>query len=471
MIDLIIRGGQVVTPGGVGDWDVAIQGEKIAALAQQGTLPGDVGRVIDATGKIVVPGGIEPHAHVAQPVMGHPDAETAPPDQVSRGALFGGTTTVTDFAVSYGPTDILRAIAEKHSRWRGNSYCDYSYHCMLLGEPSPNVMAQVAEAIQAGFPTFKIITTNVTPVLGKIMMGMGHISALMERVSSHNGLVLVHAEDDDIVQYMTQKLTEEERNQWFNVHEVHNNMSEDISFHRVLRVAQWVGAPAYFVHVSAKEGVNAIREARSRGHAIYGETLHNYACFTYEDYKKPDGMKYHTYPSLKSEEDRLTLWDGLINGGISTMGTDEYCTDLSMKLEGRTINDVTGGHNGTETRMGITFSEGVSKKGMSLERFVDVTSANVARIMGYYPRKGAIAPGSDADIVLIDPAIRRPLTMEDIHLGDYSIWEGWEVQGWPVTTILRGKVVVENGQLLGKLGDGQFVPRKIAGDILSRPAC
>ena len=170
MIDLIIRGGQVVTPGGVGDWDVAIQGEKIAALAQQGTLPGDVGRVIDATGKIVVPGGIEPHAHVAQPVMGHPDAETAPPDQVSRGALFGGTTTVTDFAVSYGPTDILRAIAEKHSRWRGNSYCDYSYHCMLLGEPSPNVMAQVAEAIQAGFPTFKIITTNVTPVLGKIMM-------------------------------------------------------------------------------------------------------------------------------------------------------------------------------------------------------------------------------------------------------------------------------------------------------------
>ena len=471
MIDLIIRGGQVVSPGGVGDWDVAIQGEKIAALAQQGTLPGDVGRIIDATGKIVVPGGIEPHAHVAQPVMGHPDAETAPPDQVSRGALFGGTTTVTDFAVSYGPTDILQAIEGKHARWRGNSYCDYSYHCMLLGEPSPNVMAQVGEAIQAGFPTFKIITTNITPVLGKIMMGMGHISALMELVSSHNGLVLVHAEDDDIVQYMTHKLTEEERNQWFNVHEVHNNMSEDISFHRVLRVAQWVGAPAYFVHVSAREGVDAIREARSRGHAIYGETLHNYACFTYEDYKKPDGMKYHTYPSLKSEEDRLTLWNGLINGGISTMGTDEYCTDLSMKLEGRTINDVTGGHNGTETRMGITFSEGVSKKGMSLERFVDVTSANAARIMGYYPRKGAIAPGSDADIVLIDPAIRRPITMDDIHLGDYSIWEGWEIQGWPVTTILRGKVVVENGQLLGKLGDGQFVPRKIAGDILSRPAC
>ena len=473
MIDLIIRGGQVVSPGGVGDWDVAIQGEKIAALAQQGTLPGDVGRIIDATGKIVVPGGIEPHAHVGAPVMHHPESETAPPDQVSRGALFGGTTTVTDFAICNRSTDILQAIEGKHARWRGNSYCDYSYHCTIRGDPSPDAMAQVAEAIQAGFPTFKIFTTNVTvrDEGERGMMGMGHISALMELVSSHNGLVLVHAEDDDIVQYMTHKLTEEERNQWFNVHEVHNNMSEDISFHRVLRVAQWVGAPAYFVHVSAREGVDAIREARSRGHAIYGETLHNYACFTYEDYKKPDGMKYHTYPSLKSEEDRLTLWNGLINGGISTMGTDEYCTDLSMKLEGRTINDVTGGHNGTETRMGITFSEGVSKKGMSLERFVDVTSANAARIMGYYPRKGAIAPGSDADIVLIDPAIRRPITMDDIHLGDYSIWEGWEIQGWPVTTILRGKVVVENGQLLGKLGDGQFVPRKIAGDILSRPAC
>ena len=270
---------------------------------------------------------------------------------------------------------------------------------------------------------------------------------------------------------MYKKLTEEERTEWSNIHEVHNSMSEDVSYRRVLRVAEWTEAAVYFVHVSAKEGLNAIREARGRGMPVYGETLHNYASFTSEDYKKPDGPKYHTYPSLKSEEDRLALWDGLIRGGISTMATDEYCTDLATKLRGRTIHDITGGHNGAETRVGITYSEGVSKQGMSLQRFVDVTSANAARILGYYPRKGAIVPGSDADIVLIDPGVRKSLTMDDLHIGDYSIWEGWGIQGWPVTTILRGKVMVENGQFYGTLGSGQFIPRKIAPEILSRPAC
>jgi dihydropyrimidinase len=153
------------------------------------------------------------------------------------------------------------------------------------------------------------------------------------------------------------------------------------------------------------------------------------------------------------------------------MATDEYCTDFATKIAGRTTHDITGGHNGAETRMGITFSEGVSKQGMSPERFVDVTSANAAKIMGYYPRKGAIATGSDADIVLIDPDFSKPLSMSDLHIGDYSIWEGWQVKGWPVTTILRGKVVVENGQFFASLGDGRLIPRKISGDILSRPAC
>ena len=238
-----------------------------------------------------------------------------------------------------------------------------------------------------------------------------------------------------------------------------------------MRMAEWTGAAVYFVHVSAKQGVNAIREARSRGLPVYGETLHNYASFNSDNYKKPDGMKYHTYPSLKSEKDRLALWDGLIKGGLSTMATDEVCTDLTTKLMGRTIHDVAGGHNGAETRMGITYSEGVSKLGMSLQRFVGVTSANSARIMGYYPRKGAIAPGSDADIVLIDPSIHKSLSMDDLHIGAYSIWEGWEVNAWPVTTILRGKVVMDQGQFSGVLGDGQLIPRKIDPDILNRPAC
>ena len=476
MLDLIIRGGQVVTPWGVGAWDVAVEGEKIVAVAEVGALPGDVGRVIDATGKVVVPGGIEPHAHIAAPIARRPGMETAPPEQVSRAALFGGTTTLTDFAVQHRGIDIFQAIEERTSRWSGKSYCDYSHHCMFLGEPPSNVISQMREAIEAGFPTFKIFTTEVFPVVQiaddeRRVVGTGNLSALMEQAVAHGGLMFVHSEDDDIVQYMYNKLIDEERIEWFNMHEVHNNMSEDVSFRRVLRVAEWTGAAVYFVHVSAREGVNAIREARGRGLPVYGETLHNYVSFTSDDYKKPDGMQYHTYPSLKSEEDRQTLWDGLLNGGINSMATDEYCTDFAMKTRGRTILDVTGGHNGAETRVGITYSEGVVKRDMSLQRFVDVTSANAARIMGYYPRKGAIAPGSDADIVLIDPDIHKSLSMNDLHIGDYSIWEGWEIDGWPVTTILRGKVVVENGQFFGNLGGGQFIPRKIAPDILNRPAC
>jgi len=476
MIDLVIRGGQVVTPWGVGPWDVAIEGEKIVAVAESGNLPTDVGRVIDATGKVVVPGGIEPHAHVSSPVPGRPGAVTSPPEPVSRAALFGGTTTLTDFAIQQGSVDIPGAIAERTFEWKGHSYCDYSHHIMMLGEIPPNVIAQVPEAIQSGHATFKIFTTNIRPTEliadgQHRLVGMGHLLGMMEQTASNGGLMFVHAEDDDIVQYMYKKLTREKRTESYNIHEVHNNEVEDMAFRRVIRMAEITGSALYFVHISAKEGLNAVREARSRDLPVYGETLHNYVSFNAEVYKKPDGPIYHTYPSLKSEEDRVALWDGLLNGGISSMATDGSCTDFAMKTSGRTIHDVSGGHHGIETRMGITYGEAVFNRGMSLEQYVDITSANAARIMGYYPRKGAIAPGSDADIVLIDPTIKRALTLNDLHMGDYSIWEGWSINGWPATTILRGKVMVENGQFFGDVNDGKFISRKIAPEILNRPAC
>jgi dihydropyrimidinase len=475
MLDLVIRGGRVVTPWGVGQWDVAVAGEKIVAVAEPCTLQGEVGRILDASGKIVVPGGIEPHAHVASPVPGNPGARTQPPEPVSRAALFGGTTTLTDFAIQHPGLDIPQAIDERTATWRGQSYCDYAHHCMLVGDIPFHVIAQVREAIADGHATFKIFTTNIRPterlptVEQRRLVGMGHLSGVMEQAAKHGGMMFVHAEDDDIVQYMYKKLTVEARTEWYNIHEVHNNLSEDMAFRRVLRLAEWTGAAVYFVHVSAQEGLNAMREARGRGLPVYGETLHNYVSFNAEDYQR--GPQYHTYPSLKSEADRLALWDGLLNGGISSMATDGSCTDFAMKVAGRTIHDVSGGHHGIETRMGITYTEGVVKRGMPLPQFVEITSTNAARIMGYYPRKGAIAPGSDADIVLIDPSIKKILSLHDLHLGDYSIWEGWEIEGWPVTTILRGKVMVENGQFYGSPTDGRFIPRKIDPLILRRPVC
>ncbi len=471
MLDYIVRGGQVVTPGGVGVWDIGIRGEKIVAIADVDTLPDTGGRVIDATGKIVVPGGIEPHAHVAAPIMGHPDKETAPPAEVSRAALFGGTTMLADFAMQMPGRDIFQAIEERNGRWGGQSYADYTYHCMLLGDISTDIIAQIPQAIDAGFPTFKVFTTNIRPNVEDRMAKLGHVAAVMEEVAANNGLMVVHAEDDDIVQFLYRRLKAQDTYDWTNMHRAHTNMSEDISFRRIIRAAEWTGAAVYFVHVSAKEGVQAIREARGKGLPVYGETLHNYVSFTADDYQKADGMKYHTYPSLKSEEDRQAVWQGLLQGDLHTMATDEYCTTFELKIEGKNIDNVTGGHNGAETRMGITFTEGVSKRGMSLEHFVNLTSANAARLLGLYPRKGAIAPGSDADIVLIDPSIQKSLSIDDFHISDYSIWEGWEIQGWPVFTMLRGNVMVENGQLQGKLGTGQLIPRKIDSVMLTRPMC
>ena len=473
MLDLIVRGGQVVTPMGVGDWDVAVQGEKIVAVSAAGAMGDEAGRIIDASGMVVVPGGIEPHAHISAPIMGHGDLKTAPPEQVSRAALYGGTTTLLDFAIQYPGIDIPQAIQERTEVWRGNSYADYSHHLMLLGEIPQNIIGSLHEAVEDGFSTVKIFTTNIRPpsTAGEPrMVRMGHLHDLMEEVQKLNAMLLVHAEDDDMVQHMYRKLAQEERTEWYNMPLVHSAESEDVSFRRVLRVAEWTGAPLYFVHVSAQHGLQAITEARANGRPVYGETLHNYCCFSQDNYHEEHGMKYHTYPSLKAESDRQSLWDGIVHGGLQTMATDEYCTSWDVKISGRTIADTTGGHNGAEARMGVTYSEGVSRRGMTLQRFVDVTSANAAKIMGLYPRKGVLAPGSDADICIIDPSIKRRLTLDDFHITDYSIWEGFEAEGWPVTTILRGRVVVEGGQFHAPDGAGQFLRRKVDPAVTNRTA-
>jgi dihydropyrimidinase len=294
----------------------------------------------------------------------------------------------------------------------------------------------------------------------------------MQRVAAAGGVLAVHAEDEDIVMFMSRTLHEEGRTGTEYLHEAHPNISEDISFRRVIRLAEWTGAAVYFMHVSACEGVQAVAEARGKGLPIYGETLHHYASFTSEVYRQPDGPLYHTYPSLKMKEDGEALWQGLIDGRISTVATDVIYCSRELKLGGQSIEDTVGGSTGVEERVTIAYTEGVAKRGMSLPRFVDVTSANAAKILGMYPRKGALAPGSDADIVVLDPTIRKRLSVSDLHGADHSVWEGWQVHAWPVITILRGKVIVENGKLLGGPTDGQLIgDRKTAPEVLRGPAC
>ncbi len=476
MLDLVIRGGQVITPQGAGLWDVGVEGERIAVIAAPGTLPSDSARIIDATGLIVAPGGVEPHAHLAHPIMSHPEepAVTLGPEDDTRGMACGGTTTHVDFAYVRPGSDIQPVLEQRAARWKGNSYVDYTFHLTLAGALPLRVFEQIPEAIQQGFPSFKVFTTNVLPPHPRRAgnrIDFGRIHLAMDKVAAHGGIMVVHGEDEDLVQFNYERFREEGRMDGTNLHLVHSKLSELLSFRRTIALARAAGAAVYFVHTSALEGVESIVEARADGLPVYGETLHQYACFNAEYYKTPRGFCSHTYPSLKFPEDQAALWDGLVRDGLSTIATDEYPTSLALKLKGRTIEDVTGGNTGAEARIGIAFTEGVVKRGMSLQRFAGITATNAARILGLYPEKGVIAPGSDADFVLIDPAVRKTLAREDFHVSDYSPWEGWRVSGWPVMTLLRGKVIAERGELRGSPADGRLLSRRIDPAILHRPLC
>ena len=471
MLDLIIRGGKVVTPEEVGEMDVAVQGEKIVAVTSPGALEAEAGRTIDAKGKIVIPGGIEPHSHMARPVREHwagrPGVLTQSPEGGSRSAAFGGTTTIIDFVGGLGPSTepIMKSLDARRAEF-SRSCVDYAFHIILSGAVPPQVIGEIGEAVQEGAASFKIFTTFNTRV------PFGHLWAVFEEVAKHGGIMAVHAEEDDMVNYMTEKLKREGRDQGYNLHLVHSNISEDISFRKIIRLAKNTGLGIYFVHTTAKEGVAAIAEARVQGQPIYGEALHNYLEFTCEDYKKPGGTAIHTYPAIKYPDDRDALLQGLVDGRLSTVATDDYTTYKDVKVRGQTVETVCGGHNGMETRVPVAFTKFVSLGRTSLQRFVEITSTNAAKILGMYPQKGCIAPGSDADIALIDPGMKKKLTLQDLHAeSDYSIWEGFECQGYPVMTIARGKVIVEDGKFLGQPGDGRWLKRKVASEVLARPMC
>ncbi|MFN8556973.1 MAG: amidohydrolase family protein [Dehalococcoidia bacterium] len=477
MLDLIIKGGQVVTPDRVADLDIGIKDGLIVSVARPGAIEVEAGRTIDAAGKIVVPGGIEPHAHILSPIQRswvRGDEElTQPPDAATRAAAFGGTTTVVDFAPAAAGVDPIEAVTNRRAQFNGRAYIDYTFHCTLRGMVEDSVIARLGDAIKEGIASFKIFTTFGLPKRNPPMkVDDGHLWGVMTEVAKHGGIMAIHAEDDEIVTYMEEKLKREGQDQWYNLHLAHNGLSEDVAFRKVLRIARNTGAGVYFVHVTAKEGVAAIAEARAAGMPVYGEALHNYLCFTCENYKETDGGKYHTYPAIKEDADQAALWNGLVGGAISTVATDEYTTSYDTKTWGKTLETVCGGHAGIETRAMIAFSEGYMKGRYSLQRFVEVSSSNAAKILGMYPRKGAIAVGSDADIAIWDPATTKTVALSDLHhASDYSIWEGWTMRGWPVTTLLRGKVIVDGGRLLGSPTDGQWLPRRIAAEVLARPVC
>ena len=367
----------------------------------------------------MVPGGIETHAHAVANVQ--PGARTlvagvpnAGPLEHSLGAIWGGTTTVIDFAPCRtqgtwprGSTTTWRPGAATRTRTIPRTA---STPTALLPTRSP----ATTSSSEAGFPSVKIFTTDIRPPegrqtsltpIGKI--DTGRLEDLMRQVARHGGVLAVHGEDDELVMY--NYLLAQQRGQWdwYNVHLIHSKLVEELAFQQVVRLAARTGAGTYFVHVTASEGLDAIAEARSRGLPVYGEVLTLALSFTCDRYKEADGMKYHTYPSLKYPEDQRFLWDGLLRGDLSFTATDSSFTTYLDKIAGRNVVDVRGGNIGIEIRMGVNYTEAVVRRRMSLEDYAAVTSTNAAKLLGLYPRKGAIAVGSDADITIIDPAIKK----------------------------------------------------------------
>jgi dihydropyrimidinase len=389
------------------------------------------------------------------------------PDRVSQAALFGGTTTILDFALVDGDNTVQQAIERRQKEWAGDCACDYAFHTMVQGKLDHTVPDQLAEAVAAGHPTVKMFTTDITPSRKGRMVPFGSIMEVLSALAKAGGLAAIHAEDNDLVMHMYEKLTREGRTGFENMAEVHTTLSEDLAFNRVIRLAANIpGSALYMLHTSAATGVRAISAARADGVPIYGETLHQYLMYTAEDYKRPNGQIYHTYPSLKFAEDHAALWEGTNHGAIQTVATDEICCPLKFKLQGNRIDDTTGGNAGVEPRVALMYTETVEKRGYDLTQFVNLISSNAAKIMGLYPRKGALAIGSDADIVLLDTRQRHVVKAAEMHEADYSPWEGRDLACWPSVTLLRGKIVVENGAL----SDGQHLGRKVADEVRSRPA-
>ena len=474
MFDLVITNGMAVLPSGSALVDIAVSGDKIAAIGAPGTLAGaGASRVVDATGQIVIPGGVDPHIHcgLSLPGPGGVPMTSEKPNVVSKASLFGGTTTLCDFVFWRDEPTLKAAVDDRHTMFDGQCYSDYTLHIAVESPMSEAILGEIPGLIHAGYPTIKMFTTDITPGRMAHMTTFGQIWEVLKILAREGGLALIHAEDNDLVMHMYEKLLADDKSSFHYLAEAHTVLSEELSFNRVIGLAESVpGAALYMLHTSAHTGVEAVARSRAKGFPIYGETLHQYVLFNAEDYKRPNGQIYHTYPSLKYPEDQKALWSGMESGALQCVATDELCCPLDVKLIGKRIDDTTGGNSGVEPRVALMYTEMVTKRGFTVEHFVDLISTNAAKILGLYPRKGVLAVGSDADIVLLDPKLAHTIDGSGLHSVDYSPWDGWEVSVWPSMTVLRGKVMVEGGQFNGDLTDGVFLKRSIPAAIRQGPA-
>ena len=465
--DTIIRGGTVATASDTFSCDVGIKDGRIAAL---GADLGAANEIIDASGKLVLPGGIDSHVHISQP--SGPDIVMADDfESATRSAAFGGNTMVLPFAMQQKGQSLREVVTEYHRKADGQCYIDVSFH-LIIADATDAVLGQELPAlVHDGYTSFKVFMTYEGLALSDIEM-----LNVMSVARDTGALVMIHAENYDAIRFLTDRL---ERAGKTEPH--HHATSRPIpvereATHRAISLAELVDVPVMIVHVSNGEAMEEIRRAQQRGLKVYGETCPQYLVLTAKDMEglNMEGTKYVCSPPPRDEASQAACWQGLQQGVFSLFSSD-HCPfrydDPKGKLtpKGRTsFRWVPNGIPGVETRLPILFSEGVGKGRISLNEFVALTATNHARTYGLYPKKGTIAVGADADIAIWDPKREQTISQSLMHGGsDYTPYEGIKVKGWPVSTMVRGKFVVRDGKLVGKLGGGEYITR--AKSELARP--
>ncbi|MBC8488405.1 MAG: dihydropyrimidinase [Bacteroidetes bacterium] len=455
-MSILIKNGRIISASDDYIADIYIEGETISAIGKDLDVKPD--KVIDASGKLIFPGGIDPHVHLDMPFMGafsSDDHETG-----TRAALFGGTTMVIDYAIQTRGDSLHSALKIWKGRANGKAYGDYSFH-IAITDYNENVKAELQDIIEKeGITSFKTFMAYK----GALMIDDKQMLGIMNEVKKYDGLVAVHATNGDMIEYLVEKYKSEGKlTPWYH-YLSQPEITEAEATGRFVDLAYLSGVNSYVVHMTCEGALNKVREATVRNQKVLVETCPQYLLLDASLYKNGfEAAKWVMSPPLREKKDRETLWAGIKQGLIQSVGTDHCPFMWNDKLKGE--NDFTkipNGAPGIEHRIELLYSEGVKKDRICLNKLIEVTSTNVAKIFGLFPQKGTIAVGSDADIVIFDPEEKHTISADTHHHRcDYSAYEGLEVTGKTKTVFLRGEVAIDNDEVKVGKGYGKFIKRGV----------
>ena len=453
-MSLLIKNGTIVTATDRYAGDVFVEGERITTIGTALGMAAD--RVIDATGKFVRPGAIEVHTHLHMPCGGTPAPEYFESGTIA--AACGGTTTIVDFAIQYKG----QALQEARDAWmrkaEGKAAIDYGFH-MIITDLSDQVEAEMDTMVREGVTSFKLFMAYP----GVFMLDDASIFRALLRTGQNGGTICMHAENGGVIDVLVKKALAEGKTGPKYHALTRPTRAEGEATHRAIALAEIADVPIYIVHLSAAEALEMVTEARDRGLPAYAETCPQYLFLSEDNYDEPgfEGSKYVMSPPLRPRATQDRLWRGLAFNDLQAIATDHcpFCMKEKHLGDGD-FSKIPNGAPGIETRMSLVYDGGVRTGRISMNRFVELTSTSPAKIFGMFPKKGTIAPGSDADIVIFDPDRTMTLSAKTHHMKvDYNPYEGRQVTGVTETVVSRGRVIVEEGRFVGRAGAGSFLKR------------